>query len=1366
MEDRPEKKQKTSPSWREIWTGKRTGKNNNSSSSSSSSSSSKSSKDETKKEKKKTHKPAVMHVGWARWFNMTEFAERIAFVEMDAYLLAELGRVLREERIPVPGTSVNDPKRFEWKTEIVHQHYPIVVKNLNDLKFPQRERVYSEDRHRWVSRYPTRELAEFDLQWIKRKEDKKKKEEEKKKKTTAVLPKDGDVKEEEEEAKAIVLPEAKDMVDIKTPLIDLWLVEDHWMSQMESTEALRSQDNIRQALTKAISEGSKKVEVPEVYAQEPEWLLVDSQLHRAGRIFEVKNVWPPRSGAVDTLYWLKRDKEYDVVTEQASRHGFKPMFRCLRAPDPPRRADLAWDGTDPEYHQMFSSAKDAQQIKEVTDERKRRYDLYKPANDAFARMIYNCHPELQAQRLLLLSGDMRVKNREHGANVTIHGLPNDLLKYTKTFIMGKTDGKDTKEDDGGGDGKETKKDDDEGDGGERPTKKQKTSYRETVTVKRTGRVDRFPLRPLKQHKPAVMHIGYLAWNDNELIDKSTKDFLRLCEEELARALLKHGIRVPGGGDWITWTPEDVKKHYPIQIVTLDMMGLKSPQKTPGEKEYTFSVEQLSKFDEEWIRRKQETKSYAEGEVDAKTGEPTTRTETVKTSYGLKKPLLDLWYTPAISGFLTITLKEDDVNPRLDLKKARESQKQTITSDHRYDIVRLLIKDSPLGQAGRVFEEEARTSVKIKASQGFSLDADDLKSNHDYFFVGGRKAAKLFKPVFRLFTELNYADPDGPVFIKERAETHYDSKDPMFQSRQDGLRSALDLWYNTMKSANDAFSEALFDYHPELQAERLTLLRVERRVRDPGHGAMVNKPGVPLDILKYTKSFIMGKTEIKDERKPAPLLGTEPIMHIGIVTFDDKIRDDLAIDLLNNTLLTSALDERRKLDKDVPAGLRTRCYSLTGLGLNSPEFRFGKYSWQAKELQDFDATWIQKTKKPTREDHPPEIHAWVYATSIGGPGNSISKHKGEETHKVLASVKPSEYITSPPIQGGGADGNPFFAPAMVASMLLDSSFATEGRVFRLETALARKLVNQPDRLDPSRPIDLAHEIKETDVGAGQENTVVFIGQMSLLDNKFTGMNAGNKYTLIEKTARGNLSKRLNNMKTASNKKDGNAFLALQIHHAKVAQAMVRLHPGMTEYEASKFLRDEDLMDPGSRSIFKQFFGKASDFARRKADSVGDLVTETASLPVKVLEQSPGQFVKTTAALPLSATRVIVSGKANGNDDGDEGKHTCGWDTEDENIRQHLGPGYWDIIHRTTANVHVNERDLITARVFILWVAQNFPCESCRVKFSKSVSDPPIETVPKEKLFEHLVELHNQINRERGECEYPLERAKKRYKYTVE
>lgn len=1336
-----------------------------------SSSSSSSSSSEPEEREKKKYKPAVMHVGWMRWFNMDRYLDRITFADMGAYLETELGRVLQEEKIPVPDTSENSPERFKWDTDKVHKHYPIMVKTLNDLGFPYGERVASTDGLVMTRQYPTQELVEFDLKWIKRKEEKKKK---KKKEAEETAEKGKGKKETKEDKKDAVSPEnegaeeeeeeeAKDMRDIRTPLIDLWLVRDSdSRTEKKTEEAIRSQYDMRLALAKAIQEGSKMVTMSEVLQQwrEPQWLLRDSALHRAGRVFEVRDVRPPRhtATAINPPSKFKMDTEFDAIAEQPSMHGFKLMFKCIRT-NSSRRADLVWDRTDPEYRERVSD--DMWQNDEIFNESKRRYDLYKPANDVFARMLYNCHPELQARRLIHLSRNMRVISRDHGAKVEIPGLGNDLLMYTKSFIMGKTDGKDTKEEDGGGDGKETKNDDDD----ERPSKKQKTSYRETVTVRRTRGVDRFPLRPLKQHKPAVMHIGYLAWNDNELIDKLAKDFLRLCEEELVRALLKHMIRVPGGGDAISWTPEDVKKHYPIQIVTLDMMGLKSPQKTPGENEYTFSVENLSKFDEEWIRRKQETKSYTEakGEVDAMTGEATTtRTEIVKTSRALKKPLLDLWYTPGISGFLRISTEKED--PRRDLQKAREEQKQTITSDHRYDIVRLLLKDSPLAQAGRVFEEEARASDRIKESRGFRMDADDMKSNYDHL-MKRKKTGSFFKPFVRLFTELNYADPDGPVFIKERAETHYDSKDPAFQSRRDRLRSALDLWYNYMKSANDAFSEALFDYHPELQAERLTLLRVERRVRDPTHGAMVNKPGLPLDILKYTKSFVMGKTEIKDERKPAPMLGTEPIMHIGIVTFDDKVRDDLAIGLLNNTLLTSALDERRKLDKEVPAGLRTRCYSLTGLGLNSPEFRFGKYSWQAKELQDFDATWIQKTKKPTREDHPPEIHAWVYATSIGGPGNSISKHKGEETHKVLAGVKPSEYITSPPIQGGGgAEGNPFFAPAMIASMLLDSSFATEGRVFRLETALARKLVNQADRLDPSRPIDLAHEIKETDVDAGQEHTVVFIGQMSLLDNKFTGMNAGNKFTLIEKTQRGNLSTRLNNMKTVADKKNGNALLALQLHHAKVAEAMVRLHPGLIEYEASKFLRDTDLMDPGSRSIFKQFFGKASDFARHKADSVEDLVTETASLPVKVLEQTPGQFVKTTAALPLSATRVIVSGKANGDDE--EGKHTCGWDTEDENVRQHLGPGYWDIIHRTTANVHVNERDLITARVFILWVAQNFPCESCRVKFSKSVSDPPIETVPKEKLFEHLVELHNQINRERGECEYPLERAKKRYKYTVE
>jgi hypothetical protein len=794
-----------------------------------------------------------------------------------------------------------------------------------------------------------------------------------------------------------------------------------------------------------------------------------------------------------------------------------------------------------------------------------------------------------------------------------------------------------------------------------------------------------------------------------------------------------------------------------------MMGLKRPNATLGKREFTYLVESLSKFDDNWVRRKQETKAYTAG-VDANTGEPT-RTETVEMSRALKKPLLDLWYVPAISGR---SFPEEGTNPRQDLQKAREEQKQTVAYNDMFDVLRLLISDSPLGQAKRVFQEEGLVEYN---NHPLGRKLADMKENYDAYVERKEKHYK-FKSFFRVYAEFDYMTPNQLTFVKERAETYRDSKDPVYQTESKETREALDLWYNVFKSANDAFSEALFDHHPELQTKRLMTILAKRRVQDPRHNALVDKPRTALALVKYTKSFIMGKTEVKDDgqRKPVPMRGTEPIMHIGVVTFDDKIRDDLATGLLNDALLTSALDERRKVDKDVPAGLRTRFYNLTGLGLNAPEFRFGKYSWQAKELQDFDATWIQKTKKPTREDHPSEIHAWVYATSIGGPGNSISKHKGEETHKVLASVKPSEYVSSPPIQGGGgAEGNPFFAPAMVASMLLDSSFAAEGRVFRLETALARKLVNQADRLDPSRPIDLPHEIKEA--GVVNEHTVAFIGQMSLLDNKFTGMNAGNKYTLIEKTSRGNLSARLNKMKTASDKKNGNALLALQIHHAKVADAMVRLHPGLIEYEASKFLRDQDLMDPGSRSVFKQFFGKASDFARRKADSVGELVTETASLPIKVLEQTPGQFVKTTAALPLSATRVVVSGKASDEGEGDsrgeeEGKHTCGWDTEDANVRQHLGPGYWDIIHRTTANVHINERDLITARVFILWVAQNFPCESCRVKFSKSVSDPPIETVPKEKLFEHLVELHNQVNRQRGECEYPLERAKKRYKYTAE
>jgi hypothetical protein len=891
---------------------------------------------------------------------------------------------------------------------------------------------------------------------------------------------------------------------------------------------------------------------------------------------------------------------------------------------------------------------------------------------------------------------------------------------------------------------------------EQAEKKQKTTQRATVTVRRKndkGSSSSSSDRKEKKHKPAVMHIGYLSWEDGSQAS-GPRDFLRMCERELALVLNERSVKLPEEEVSDTkeekptkWIPEAVKRHFPIKIVSLDMMGLKGPKMvfsaTDFKDRFAYSTEDLSKFDMEWIRRKQETKSYEE------TG--TTRTEFVEKSSDLKKPLLDLWYIPAASGTRFATKGTD---PRRDLQKARERRDETVLFDGQFEVLTTLLEDSPLGKAGRVFQESPTASKRRESERTPSM-IEAMQTAHDELVQRTKEGQEPFGLVFRTYDDFTF----GPlVYLEERAELHYDTRDSVFSFLGADAITTLNLWYNTIKKANDAFAQALFDHHPELQAERLATLFGERRVYSHECKVDVTVPGMSKALAQYTKTFMMGKTDVKDETKKTKK--ESPRMHIGVVTFDDKIRDDLAAGLLTE-LLSVGLTARLSADKDGahPDALNTRFHTLVNLGLKPPEFRFGKYSWQAQELQDFDATWIQRTKKPSDPDQPPEIHAWIYGTSISGPGNSISKFKGEETRKVLAGLGASEQVTSPTMQGG----NPFFAPALVASLLVDSPVAVEGRLFRLESSLARKLITQSDRLDSGRPLDLQHEIKES--GVDNANSVLFIGQLSLMDNKFTGMNGSNKYTLIEKTTREGLASRLNNMKTTRDKKNGNALLELQAHHARVAEALVRLHPAVIAYEAARFLRDANLMDTDSRSVLSQFFGKASDFARHKADRFGDLVSETASLPAKALEQTPGQFVKTTTALPLSATRVLVSGRASVG--GEEVlricKHTCGWDTEDENIRAHLAPGYWDIMHRMTAEVHRDERKLLPARIFLLWVAENFPCESCRVKFTKSLSNPPIETVPKEKLFEHLVEIHNGVNRERGECEYPLERAKKRYKY---
>lgn len=158
----------------------------------------------------------------------------------------------------------------------------------------------------------------------------------------------------------------------------------------------------------------------------------------------------------------------------------------------------------------------------------------------------------------------------------------------------------------------------------------------------------------------------------------------------------------------------------------------------------------------------------------------------------------------------------------------------------------------------------------------------------------------------------------------------------------------------------------------------------------------------------------------------------------------------------------------------------------------------------------------------------------------------------------------------------------------------------------------------------------------------------------------------------------------------------------------------------------------------------------------------LSAEVKREKVKVIKEEIHRLVKTTKALPLKrglpGILEAVEGKVGG-------LHKCGWDTEDENVRAHLLPGWWDAIHRVCALAPKSKAHHQNAIFFLMTVAMVLPCESCRLKFAKRIFSVlrPLTNISAKDLFLYSVELHNEVNKERGVCEYSLEQAVLRYGY---